>query len=171
MEPEGTMKISANIWKINDLRKASPGNQQVRDGRFPVGLIAIHGARCPVAADVSRRILDDDAALVGRPQRASADTVCATAPGPPTYVGGYERAWPRLDAGPSRFLSPFDTSIIDHGDDFTTVPENQKTYRRLFGMIFFKGSESMVVTAPQWLAAQKISKNRQNTKANSFFVA
>jgi hypothetical protein len=153
------------------LQKPFPANQRFRDGRFSVGRGAIHDARYPVAADVSRRILDDDAALVGRPQRASADTVCATAPGPPTYVGGYERAWPRLDAGPSRFLSPFDTSIIDHGDEFTTDRENQKTYRRLFGMIFFRGSESMVITAPQWLAAQKILRNRKNMKANSFFIS
>jgi hypothetical protein len=74
--------------KINDLRKAFSANQRLRDGRYSLGRVT----RCPVAADVSRRILDDDARLVGCPQRASADTVCATALGPPTYVGGYELA-------------------------------------------------------------------------------
>jgi hypothetical protein len=41
-------EISRNIMKINDLQKAYP-------------------AICLVAADVSRRILDDHAGLVGRP--------------------------------------------------------------------------------------------------------
>jgi hypothetical protein len=124
----------------------------------------------PVAADVSRRILDDNACLVGRPQRASADTVYAAGPEPPPYLGGYELARPCFAAPPSSFLSPFDTLIIDHGHEFTPVPENQKTYRRLFGMIFFRGPESMLATALQRLATQKILKNRQNSKANSFFL-
>jgi hypothetical protein len=61
--------------------------------------------------------------------------------------------------------------MINHGDDFTPVRENQKTYRRLFGMIFFGGAASMVVTALQWLATKKISKNRKNSKANSIFIS
>jgi hypothetical protein len=77
--------------------------------------------------------------------------------------------WLRHDASASKFLSPFDALIIDHGDDFTPVRENQKTYRRLFGMIFFEGYESMVVTALQLVATQKIFKKRKNTKANSIF--
>jgi hypothetical protein len=72
---------------------------------------------------------------------------------------------------PSRFPLPADVFIIHHGDDFTPVPENQKTYPRLFGMIFFGGFESMVVTARQWLATRKISKNHENSKANSIFIS
>jgi hypothetical protein len=68
-------------------------------------------------------------------------------------------------------LIPTDDFIIHHGHDFTLVPENQKTYRRLFGMIFFGGSESMVAAALQQLATRKILENRQNSKANSFFVS
>jgi len=60
--------------------------------------------------------------------------------------------------------------MIYHGDDFTPVRERQKTYRRLFGMIFFGGCASILVPALQWLATPKISKNRQNSKANSIFI-
>jgi hypothetical protein len=41
------------------------------------------------------------------------------------------------------------TLIIHHGNDFTRVRENQKTYRRLFGMIFFGGFGSMLVAPIQ----------------------
>jgi hypothetical protein len=68
------------------------------------------------------------------------------------------------------FLNPLDIPILHHGDDFTPVRENQKTYRRLFGTIFFGGSESMVISALQWFATRKFSKNRQNSKANSIFI-
>jgi len=43
------------------------------------------------------------------------------------------------------FLRPFDILIIHHGNDFTPVRKRQKTYRRLFGMIFFGGSESTLI--------------------------
>jgi hypothetical protein len=68
-------------------------------------------------------------------------------------------------------LSPFDTLTIDHGYDFTPVLKNQKTYRRLFGTIFFEGSESMLVAALQLFATQKIPKNHKKSKANSIFVS
>jgi hypothetical protein len=68
-------------------------------------------------------------------------------------------------------LIPADVFIIHHGNDFTAVCENQKTYRRLFGMIFFEGSESMLHPCLQCLATFKISKKRQKSKANSFFVS
>jgi hypothetical protein len=68
-------------------------------------------------------------------------------------------------------LIPADVFIIHHGNDFTAVCENQKTYRRLFGMIFFGGFESMLIPYPQRLATQKIPKNGKKSKANSFFVA
>src|ERR1700722_16552944 len=93
----------------------------------------------------------------------------AVASGPPPYVGSYELAWPRLDARASRFFIHFDTFMIDHGYDFTPVRRNQKTYRRLFGMIFLEGSESMVVVYLQWLATLKILKNSKNTKAKYHF--
>jgi hypothetical protein len=82
------------------------------------------GARSPVAADVSRRILDDHTCLFGRPRLAPAATVRAPAPGPPTYVGGYELAWPCFGANPSRFPLPVDVFIIHHGNDFTLVRQN-----------------------------------------------
>jgi hypothetical protein len=166
--------------EINDLQKidlvnqrvthSGVGNQQLRDGRFTVGRVAVHFARCRVAADVSRRILDDHAGLDRRPQQASATKVCPATPGPPNYVGGDDVASPCLGASPSGFLVPADVFIIHHRNDLTPVRENQKTYRRLFGMIFFGGCESMVVTALQWLATLKISKNGKNSKANSIFI-
>jgi len=61
--------------------------------------------------------------------------------------------------------------MIHHRDDFTSVAKNQKTYRRLFGMIFFEGSEPMLATALQSFATQKIPKNHQNSKANSIFIS
>jgi hypothetical protein len=118
---------------------------------------------------VSRRILDDYAGTGGIPQRALAGTIRAAVPGPPTYVGGYELHWLRHDPLPSRFPLPADDFIIHHGDDFTLVPENQKTYRRLFGMIFFGGSDPMLASVLQQFATRKILKNRQNSKVNSFF--
>jgi hypothetical protein len=78
---------------------------------------------------------------------------------------------PSFGASPSRFLLPADDFIIHHCDDFTPVPKNQKTYRRLFGTIFFGGPESMLIPCLQWLAMQKFSKNRKNTKANSIFIS
>jgi hypothetical protein len=66
-------------------------------------------------------------------------------------------------------LLPADVFILHHGDDFTPVRERQKTYRRLFGMIFFEGSLSMVVPALQWLATLKILKNRKKWKAKCHF--
>ena len=38
-------------------------------------------------------------------------------------------------------------------------------------MIFFEGSESVVVASLQRLAARKISKNHKNSKANSVFIS
>ncbi len=109
--------------------------------------------RCPVADDVSRRILDEDAAS-----------------GPPRYLRGYELAWPRLDACASGFLLPADVFIIHHADDFTTVRENQKTYRRLFGMIFFGASFSMLTAIPQWLLKLKNVKKSKKSKAKMKIV-
>jgi hypothetical protein len=79
--------------------------------------------------------------------------------------------WLRHDPRPSKSPLPADVLIIHHGNDFTPVLENQKTYRRLFDTIFFGGFEPMVAAALQRLATRKILKNRQNTKANSFFVS
>jgi hypothetical protein len=126
------VKISETIMEINDLRKAV-----LHQGASV--------ARYPVAADVSRRILDDDACLGGRPKRALATAACVDAPGPPTCVGSYELAWPYLTACPSSFRIPFDALLIHHADDFTPVRERQKTYRRLFGMIFFGGLEPLLI--------------------------
>jgi|SRR5271168_746267 len=52
-----------------------------------------------------------------------------------------------------------------HAKNLTISAENQKTYGRLFGMIFFGGLESLLHTVLQRLATHGISKNRQNTKA------
>jgi hypothetical protein len=60
--------------------------------------------------------------------------------------------------------------LYSHGENPTRNAKNQKTYRRLFGMIFLEGSLSMLITALQRLATWKILKNRQNSKANSFFI-
>jgi hypothetical protein len=61
--------------------------------------------------------------------------------------------------------------IYFHNDNLTRRAENQKTYRRLFGMIFFGGSESMLNTYLQRFAMQKIFKNRKNTKTNVIFIS
>jgi len=103
---------------------------------------------------VSRRILGNDAT-----------------PKPPPYFGSYDLAGPYLDARSSSFLSPFDTLMIHHGDDFTPLPENQKTYRRLFGMIFLEGFDPVLTAVLQRLATQKIFKKRKNSKANSIFIS
>ncbi|HEV7926519.1 MAG TPA: hypothetical protein VGR14_14250 [Verrucomicrobiae bacterium] len=71
----------------------------------------------------------------------------------------------------ARLPRPADDFIIDHGNDSTLIPKKQKTYRRLFDTIFFGGSEPMLDAALQQLATRKILKNRQNTKANSFFLS
>ncbi|HEV7925146.1 MAG TPA: hypothetical protein VGR14_07325 [Verrucomicrobiae bacterium] len=128
-------------------------------------------AICPVAADVSRRILADHAGLIGHPQHAWTAIVRAAAPGPPTYVGGYELVSPCFGASPPRFLLPADDFIIHHGYDFTPVRENQKTYRRLFGMIFFGWLEPLLIAYLQRLIMQKTAKNRKNSKANSFLIS
>ncbi|HEV7926152.1 MAG TPA: hypothetical protein VGR14_12395 [Verrucomicrobiae bacterium] len=91
------------------------------------------------------------------------------APGPPTYVGGYELPLPGRDASPSRFLLPADVFMIHHGHDFTPIRERQKTYRRLFGMIFFGGFGLMLVAAMQWLVEAKSSKNMKKGKAKYHF--
>jgi hypothetical protein len=57
-------------------------------------------------------------------------------------------------------LSDFSSLTADCG----TKPENQKTYRRFLGMIFFEGSKSAVVIEREHLATPKSSKNRKNTK-------
>jgi len=69
------------------------------------------------------------------------------------------------------FPCPFDALFIHHGNDFTPVHKNQKTYRRLFSMIFFGGSEALLIPYLQRLAMRKISKNRQKPKTNSIFIS
>jgi hypothetical protein len=61
--------------------------------------------------------------------------------------------------------------FYSHDENLTRSAKNRKTYRRLFGMIFFGGSEPMLAAALQRLATHEILKNRQNTKANSFFIS
>jgi hypothetical protein len=68
-------------------------------------------------------------------------------------------------------LLPDDVFMIHHGIDFTPIREDQKTYRRLFGMIFFGGFFWLLVPNLQWFATLKISKNRQKSKANSIFIS
>jgi hypothetical protein len=57
------------------------------------------------------------------------------------------------------------TFLYSHDENLTRSAKNQKTYRRLFGMIFFGESWPMLITYLQQLATLKILKNRQNTKA------
>jgi hypothetical protein len=61
-------------------------------------------------------------------------------------------------------------SISSHGENLTKRVQNQKTYRRLFGMIFLGGSGSLLMTYMQWLATHKIFKNRQNSKKSVIFL-
>jgi hypothetical protein len=56
-----------------------------------------------------------------------------------------------------------------HDENLTRSAKNQKTYRRLFGMIFFGGFGSLLIPDLQWLATRKILKNGQNTKAKYHF--
>jgi hypothetical protein len=122
-------EITEIIMKINDLQKANPGNQRLRDGSPNAAKKTTDGTHAT-----------DEAARLG-------PCVHFTVP----------------------FVPLIDSFIIHHGNDFTPVRQNQKTYRRLFGMIFFGGFESMLVTTWQRLATQKILKNRQNTKAKYHF--
>jgi hypothetical protein len=55
--------------------------------------------------------------------------------------------------------------MLHHDRDFTPVRENQKTYRRLLGMMFFGALESLLHAVLQRLATQQIFKNRKNTTA------
>jgi hypothetical protein len=95
-------------------------------------------------------------------------TVDLPTSGPPTYVGGY-MAWPFFGASPPRSLLSTDVFIIHHADDFTAVRINQKTYRRLFGMIFFEGFGTLLIPYLQWFATLKVSKNRKKSKAKYHF--
>jgi len=67
------------------------------------------------------------------------------------------------------FVPLISTFILHHGDDFTPVRENQKTYRRLFGMIFFGEFRSLLIPNLQLFATLKITKNRQKSKAKYHF--
>jgi hypothetical protein len=51
-------------------------------------------------------------------------------------------------------LIPSDVFILHHGNDSTPVRENQKTYRRLFGMIFFEEFGSLLIANLQRLATR-----------------
>ncbi len=62
------------------------------------------------------------------------------------------------------------TFLYSHDENLTRSAENQKTYGRLFGMIFFGGSEPMLIPYLQRFATQKIFKSRQNTKAKLIFI-
>jgi len=53
-----------------------------------------------------------------------------------------------------------------HDDHLTRGSKNQKTYSRLFGMIFLGGSGSMEKYEWQPLATEKIFKNRKTLKKN-----
>jgi hypothetical protein len=53
-----------------------------------------------------------------------------------------------------------------HDENLTISAQNRKTYRRFLGMIFLEGHKSIVITALQRLATEKISENRKNTKKN-----
>jgi hypothetical protein len=81
------------------------------------------------------------------------------------------RMRPCSQARPVSCIDPFVPSnvdvIIDHGGDLSTRAKKQKTYRRLFGMIFFGGFGATLVAAMQRLATTKSSKNTKNRKANS----
>jgi hypothetical protein len=66
-------------------------------------------------------------------------------------------------------LIPIDVFILHHGNDSTPVRENQKTYRRLFGMIFFRGFGALLIPCLQPLATLKFSKNSKKPKAKYHF--
>jgi hypothetical protein len=75
--------------------------------------------------------------------------VTSVVPIPPWTSGGVGFT---QKAAPSRFVSaavPFvplsGSSILHLADDTTPTPKNQKTYRRLFGMIYFRRFGSMLV--------------------------
>jgi hypothetical protein len=68
------------------------------------------------------------------------------------------------------FPSPFDSFIIHHGNDLTPVCGYQKTYRRLFGMIFFGASVGMQMTFLQRLPKGKTPKKVKKSKAKMKIV-
>jgi hypothetical protein len=51
--------------------------------------------------------------------------------------------------------------------DYGTSRNGQKTYGSVFGMIFLEGLGAALVVERQWLAAEKIPKNMENTKKSA----
>jgi hypothetical protein len=66
-----------------------------------------------------------------------------------------------LVARPASF---FELATHHFGDELTTSPKNQKTYRRFFGMIFLEGFRPLLVAGPQRLANVKNTKKCKNPK-------
>jgi len=66
-------------------------------------------------------------------------------------------------------LNSLHVFLYFHNENLTKSAKNQKTYRRLFGMIFFGRSESLLWPILQRLATRKIFKNGKNTKAKCHF--
>jgi hypothetical protein len=66
-----------------------------------------------------------------------------------------------LVAGPA---SNFELITHHFGDDLGTKLKNQKTYRRLFGMIFFGGFRALLIAGRQLLTKAKNTKKCEKPK-------
>ena len=91
-------------------------------------------------------------------------------------MGRIKRRLPRLVhtrfIGLSRnFLSckGIHTYSYTHTRNVSISAQHQKTYGRFLGMIFWGGSESLVMTGLELVSTQKISKNRKIAKKNVIF--
>jgi hypothetical protein len=84
---------------------------------------------------------------------------------------GFQNVWRARRGGvlaPSILRIPRSGLSFRHScGNYGTTRKGQKTYGSVFGMIFFGGVGPRLVVGRQWLATQKIAKNRKNAKKNA----
>jgi hypothetical protein len=73
-----------------------------------------------------------------------------------------------LDARPT---SNFELYTHHFGDDLSTKPKAQKTYRRFLGTIFFGGFRALVMAASQVVAKDKNTKMWKNGNVKHHFFS
>jgi hypothetical protein len=105
--------------------------------------------------------------MLGNPVRCT--------PGRPRRIGLSRRSWRRrwtIEAMLARnrlALNAFCMHFYFHAENLTTSAKNEKTYRRLFGMIYFRETLSSETPVLQHLANSRTSKISQKRKAKQHF--
>jgi hypothetical protein len=175
---QGHVEISGNIRKINDLRELFLNFQEIEHAtangrewtRILCNLIAWERDR-PGRRRV--RLAPDSCSKERNPDMFGEAPNTATG----TVALPKIRVHSRPFAVEIGFLrnplshNAIDTLLYSHDENPTRSAKNQKTYRRLFGMIFFGGLDSLLIPCLQRLATRNFLKNRKNSKANSIFMA